>query len=262
MVHQHPALLPDMTVAENIRVAVGAEHLRRRRSRRCESDALAARRRALPRASRGSRLVAQRRSPPPPRDREGVRRVAATPDPRRANCAALAGFRRASLHASSASLRLTGRPSSTSRTGSARCVEIADRVTVLRDGTLRGTSAVKQISDADLLAMIVGRTLGATFPPKHTADADAAPNLRVEGLSGHGFENISLTAREGEIVGIAGVVGNGQPAFLRALAGRGPATGSVNVAGQELSRRASARERRLHAGRPADRGPDARPERA
>src|SRR5207245_8710126 len=50
--------------------------------------------------------------------------------------------------------------------------EIADRVTVLRDGKLRGTAAVADISDADLLAMIIGRTLEATFPPKHN-DANA-----------------------------------------------------------------------------------------
>src|SRR5207245_5967423 len=123
----------------------------------------------------------------------------------------------------------------THRLGEVR--EIADRVTVLRDGALRGTSPVKEISDAALLAMIVGRTLGATFPPKQTAGTDAAPLLRVEGLSGRGFEKISLAARKGEIVGIAGVVGNGQPAFLRALSGRGPAAGSVTVAGHELSRR-------------------------
>src|SRR5438034_4286973 len=69
------------------------------------------------------------------------------------------------------------------------------------------------------------------------SDGDEAPLLRVEGLSGQGFDNISLSACEGEIVGIAGVVGNGQPAFLRALAGRDSATGSVNVNGEELSRR-------------------------
>ncbi len=116
--------------------------------------------------------------------------------------------------------------------------EIADRVTVLRDGAVRGTSAVKDISDANLLALIVGRTLGATFPPKHVSDGDEAPLLQVEGLSGRGFDNISLSARKGEIVGIAGVVGNGQPALLRALAGRDSATGSINIAGKELSRRA------------------------
>ena len=61
IVHQHPALLPDMTVAENIRVAVGREHLRRRDPDADEGDALAARRRPLRRPPRGPRLVPQRR---------------------------------------------------------------------------------------------------------------------------------------------------------------------------------------------------------
>ena len=54
----------------------------------------------------------------------------------------------------------------THRLGEVR--EIADRVTVLRDGKVRGTAAVTEISDEELLAMIIGRTLEATFPAKHT----------------------------------------------------------------------------------------------
>src|SRR6185312_12903706 len=114
--------------------------------------------------------------------------------------------------------------------------QIADRVTVLRDGKVRGTSAVADISDAHLLAMIIGRTLAATFPPKHVPATDEPVLLQVEGLSAHGFDNISFTARRGEIVGVAGVAGNGQPALLRALAGREAATGSVSVGGKDLSR--------------------------
>ena len=87
----------------------------------------------------------------------------------------------------------------THRLGEVR--EIADRVTVLRDGKFRGTSAVSEISDANLLAMIIGRTLEATFPPKHTPAAGEAPLLQVDGLSGDGFDNISFSARKGEIVG-------------------------------------------------------------
>ena len=120
IVHQHPALLPDMTVAENIRVAVGTRASAASRSRRDESDALAARRRPLPGPSRGPRLVPQRRPPPPARARQGVRRVAAAADPRRADGAALAGFRRAPLHGRPQARGETGRPSSTSRTGWAR----------------------------------------------------------------------------------------------------------------------------------------------
>ncbi len=236
MVHQHPALLPDMTVAENIRVAVGVEHLRRR-----DLDATRAMRSLLDDVhfqghleDRVSSLSVARRHLLEIAKAFAVSpRVLILDEPTaplsQDSVALLFTFVRKLAADGTAVVYITH------RLGEVR--EIADRVTVLRDGALRGTSPVKEISDADLLAMIVGRTLGATFPPKHAADTDVSPNLRVEMLSGHGFENISLTAREGEIVGIAGVVGNGQPAFLRALAGRGPATGSVNVAGQELSRR-------------------------
>ena len=68
------------------------------RSRPHEGDALAARRRPFPGPSRGPRLVPQRRPPPPARARQGVRRLAAAPDPRRADRPALAGLRRAPLH--------------------------------------------------------------------------------------------------------------------------------------------------------------------
>ena len=149
----------------------------------------------------------------------------------------------------------------THRLGEVR--EIADRVTVLRDGTLRGTSAVKDISDADLLAMIIGRTLEATFPPKHAAGAGrgaAAAGRRAERAAASTTSR--SRARKGEIVGIAGVVGNGQPALLRALAGREPATGIGQRRRQELSRRALLESA---AYMPADRlteGLDGRPERA
>ena len=237
IVHQHPALLPDMTVAENIRVAVGLEHLRRR-----DPDATKAMRSLLDDVhflghleDRVSSLSVARRHL-----LELAKAFAVSPR------LLILDEPTAPLSQDSVELlftavrRLAGDGTAvvyiTHRLGEVR--EIADRVTVLRDGGLRGTAAVKDISDADLLAMIIGRTLEATFPPKYTSATDEEPFLRVEGLSGHGFDNISLSARKGEIVGIAGVVGNGQPALLRALAGRDPAAGSVNISGRELSRRA------------------------
>ena len=237
IVHQHPALLPDMTVAENIRVAVGPEHLRRR-----DPDPTKAMRSLLDDVhflghleDRVSSLSVARRhllelakafavsprllildEPTAPLSQDSVELLFTAVRKLAADGTAVVYI--------------------THRLGEVR--EIADRVTVLRDGALRGTSAVKDISDADLLAMIIGRTLETTFPPKHAPGTDEAPLLRVEGLSGHGFDDISFSAGKGEIVGVAGVAGNGQPALLRALAGREPATGSVNVAGKELSRRA------------------------
>jgi ribose transport system ATP-binding protein len=237
IVHQHPALLPDMTVAENIRVAVGLEHLQRR-----DPDTTRAMRSLLDDVhflghleDRVSSLSVARRHL-----LELAKAFAVSPrllildEP-------TAPLSQDSVQLLFASVRKLASEGTavvyiTHRLGEVR--EIADRVTVLRDGTLRGTSAVKDISDADLLAMIIGRTLGTTFPPKHTAGVDDRELLRVEELSGEGFDNISLSVREGEIVGIAGVVGNGQPAVLRALAGRAAATGSINVGGKDLSRRA------------------------
>jgi len=237
IVHQHPALLPDMTVAENIRLAVASEHLRRR-----DPDSSVAMRSLLDDVhflghleDRVSSLSVARRHL-----LELAKALAVSPrllildEP-------TAPFSQDSVELLFTSVRSLAAAGTavvyiTHRLAEVR--EIADRVTVLRDGRLRGTSAVADISDADLLALIVGRTLEATFPTKRPADPADEPLLRVEGLSGNGFENVSFTAGRGEIVGIAGVVGNGQPALLRALAGRAPASGTVDIAGVELSRRA------------------------
>src|SRR5580765_6225976 len=232
IVHQHPTLLPDMTVAENFRVAVGSEHLRRR-----DPDPAAAMRSFLDDVhflghleDRVSSLSVARRHL-----LELAKALAVSPR------LLILDEPTAPLTQDSVELLFTAvRKLAAGGTAvvyiTHRLAEvrvIADRVTVLRDGKLRGTAAVGDISDADLLAMIIGRTPEATFPPKAAVATEEAPLLRVEGLSGQGFENISFSARKGEIVGVAGVAGNGQPALLRALAGREPATGSVNVSGRE-----------------------------
>jgi ABC-type sugar transport system ATPase subunit/ribose/xylose/arabinose/galactoside ABC-type transport system permease subunit len=236
MVHQHPAVLPDMTVAENIRVAVGLEHLRRR-----DSDPTKAMRAVLDDVNffghledRVSSLSVARRHL-----LEIAKAFAVSPR------LLILDEPTAPLSQDSVELLFnvvrkfaaggTAVVYITHRLGEVR--EIADRVTVLRDGTLRGTSAVREISDAELLALIVGRRLETSFPPKHVATDGDEPLLRVDGLSGSGFQDVSLTAGKGEIVGIGGVVGNGQAAFLRALAGRHSSAGSVVVDGKEFSRR-------------------------
>jgi ribose transport system ATP-binding protein len=250
MVHQHPAILPDMTVAENIGVAVGSEHLRRR-----DPDESKAMRAILDDVhfyghlqDRVSSLSVARRhllelakafavsprllildEPTAPLSQDSVE--------------LLFSVVRRFAAAGTAVVYITH------RLGEVR--EIADRVTVLRDGTLRGTSTVKGISDAELLALIVGRRLEASFPSKHAATAGERALLQVDRLSGHGFHDISLAVNRGEIVGIGGVVGNGQPAFLRALAGRHSfSSGSVVVDGKPYSRR---RLFRAAAYMPADR---------
>ena len=107
--------------------------------------------------------------------------------------------------------------------------EIATRVSVLRDGQLRQTSMVSDISDKDLLSLIVGRELASTFPNKHTLAKDATPNFVVKNLTGEGFQDVSIVGYPGQIIGIAGVVGNGQSELLHALAGLENFEGTISV---------------------------------
>ena len=117
--------------------------------------------------------------------------------------------------------------------------ELCQRVTVLRDGSVRGTFAVQDVSDDQLLELIVGRAVKAEFPAKAAAGVQAAgaaeaPVLAVQNFSARAFHDVSLTASAGEIVGLAGIVGNGQSEFLRALAGLGRATGRADLRGVPL----------------------------
>ena len=112
---------------------------------------------------------------------------------------------------------------------------VADRITVLRDGETRGTLAAAGAAEAEILRLIIGRAVDQAFPEKAGAgDGAAEPLLRVEALSGPRFHEVSLDVRAGEIVGLAGVEGNGQREFLRALAGLLPARGAVTLRGRPV----------------------------
>ena len=69
--------------------------------------------------------------------------------------------------------------------------QIAQRVTVLRDGRVQGVRLVNEISDVELLSMIVGRTLGSTFPQK-SQNVSKDVNFAVESFSGKKFHRCEL----------------------------------------------------------------------
>jgi ribose transport system ATP-binding protein len=124
-------------------------------------------------------------------------------------------------------------------------LRIADRLTVLRDGETRGTLTAADVSEAEILQLMIGRSVDQAFPAKAVASADGpAPLLEVRGLSGPRFHGVDLEVAPGEIVGLAGVEGNGQREFLRALAGLLPSRGEVRVEGRSLSTGDPARSRR------------------
>jgi ribose transport system ATP-binding protein len=115
-------------------------------------------------------------------------------------------------------------------------LEIADRITVLRDGRNRGTFDAKTTTEAKLVELIVGRPFEAAFPPPAPGGAEPGDVLVVDGLQGQAFGPVSFTLESGEIVGIAGVEGNGQAQLFDCLAGRqAPKAGRVVCGGRELS---------------------------
>jgi ABC-type sugar transport system ATPase subunit len=115
-------------------------------------------------------------------------------------------------------------------------LEIADRVTVLRDGRNQGTFDASETSEAHLVELIVGRPFEAAFPPSAGPAGDRREVLVVDGLQGESFGPVTFTLEAGEIVGVAGAEGNGQPQLFDCLAGRqSPKAGRVVCEGRELS---------------------------
>ncbi|MFE7844205.1 ATP-binding cassette domain-containing protein [Microbacterium sp. NPDC057407] len=114
-------------------------------------------------------------------------------------------------------------------------IEIADDLSVLRDGRKVGSGRVADFTADQIVELIIGRSLETTFPAKAPAPAvDAVPALEVVELSGPGYERVSFAVHPGQIVGLAGVEGNGQRAVLRGIAGSGSTDGKVFVGGEQV----------------------------
>jgi ABC-type sugar transport system ATPase subunit len=111
---------------------------------------------------------------------------------------------------------------------------IADRVTVLRDGSVVGGGVVADFSEDALAELIVGRAV-SMVEVDHGAVADAGEvALEVRGLSVPGaFEAIDLEVRYGEVVGVAGLVGSGRAELSHAIVGSYPSMeGSILIDGK------------------------------
>jgi ribose transport system ATP-binding protein len=112
-------------------------------------------------------------------------------------------------------------------------LDVADRVTVLRDGVNQGTYDASEVTEPEVVAMMIGRPLEMAFPDVTPYASDDVA-LAVTKLLGRRFGPIDLTLGRGEIVGIAGAEGNGQVEFLRALAGVEPSHGQVVCNGKKV----------------------------
>ncbi len=120
-------------------------------------------------------------------------------------------------------------------------LEISDRIVVLRSGRVAGTTTSAASDERDLAAMMVGREVILSVPKE--ARAPEAVILQVEDLAvrdDHGamaVKGISFQVRGGEIVGVAGVQGNGQTELVEALTGLRPIDGGrLEIAGRDVTR--------------------------
>lgn len=96
--------------------------------------------------------------------------------------------------------------------------QIADRITVLKDGEIVGTVRPSDVDQNQLVKMMVGRTLEEIYPPRRTAPG--AELLRVNSLSApRRFYDISFSLRRGEILGMFGLVGSGRTEVARCIFG-------------------------------------------
>jgi len=125
-------------------------------------------------------------------------------------------------------------------------MSISDRVTVLRDGRVVGTHLTRSVTRSQLAQMMVGRELKPLAPQESRA---RDVRLKVESLRAQGdrgtevLRGVGLEVRAGEIVGVAGVSGNGQRELAECLVGlRRHTTGRVYLDGRDITE-ASAQER-------------------
>ncbi len=113
--------------------------------------------------------------------------------------------------------------------------EIGDRVTVLRNGQWVATEDVADVTVSEVIELMVGRAMTEGFPFRAAVER-GDELLSVEGLTYRGnVEPVSLSVREGEIVGVAGLVGSGRTEAMRAIFGADKATaGTIRVRGEEI----------------------------
>ena len=129
-------------------------------------------------------------------------------------------------------------------------LDISDEVTVMRDGRVVGRLATAQTSATELARLMVGRDvlLRVEKPVAHPGDARlSVRNLSVtSGPGSRALHDVSFTVREGEIVGVAGVEGNGQTELIETIAGlipRARVSGTIELGGRSLAA-LNARQRR------------------
>lgn len=111
--------------------------------------------------------------------------------------------------------------------------EIADRVTVIRDGRTINTYEICDLTEAQLIKDMVGRDVSAFYKRDKVSIGDMM--FEAENMSGNGVKSAALKVRSGELLGIAGMVGSGRTELAELLFGVKPKkTGTIRIKGKEV----------------------------
>jgi ABC-type sugar transport system ATPase subunit len=109
---------------------------------------------------------------------------------------------------------------------------IADRITVLRDGHSIACRNAAEVDRSELIQLMVGRPIASVYPKRVVPIGEVALEVRNLQNQREGLHEISFSIRQGEIFGLAGLVGAGRTTFARTLFGLAPATSDVFLSGK------------------------------
>jgi len=98
-------------------------------------------------------------------------------------------------------------------------LDLCDTITILRDGQHVRTAPSADETEMTLIQGMLGRTLGSVYPPRTPPATEAREVLRVNAISAPGVNNVSFELHEGEILGLAGLVGAGRSEIAHAVFG-------------------------------------------
>jgi ribose transport system ATP-binding protein len=113
--------------------------------------------------------------------------------------------------------------------------EIADQISVLRDGRMIGTVGAKEVSEKTLVELMTGRAIDKVYPHiRRQPDGETLLSLR--GIHAAGVNGVDIDVRAGEVLGVAGLVGSGKSRVWRSVLGLQPLkAGSVTMRGRDVT---------------------------
>jgi ribose transport system ATP-binding protein len=127
--------------------------------------------------------------------------------------------------------------------------EVAERYTVLRDGRSVASGRITSVTNEELIAQMVGRSISGLFPARERSVSGGEIVLSVRDLTAPGIDRASFDLRGGEILGIAGLIGAGRSEMIRALFGLEAITsGEILVRGRPVQMVRGGAVRRLAVG--------------